>query len=330
MAKYKLKLDTLPSLPTFTEASKEELRILLAIIAEKGNVDINLLAKLACVTPARAKASLVLWEEVGVITPDNEMETATITEEFTNSTSYDIADAMTSIECAEMIRDNELASLISELERLMEKSSFSSGEVKLISALYTELTLSEEYILTLAVYMVEAKGRISVKRLADEAERLTKRGIDTAEALEVYFADKEKESGDMQEVKRMLGIYNRALSKKERELITKWFNEYNYSLEIIGEAFDITVINTGKLSLPYMDKLIKHWYENGAKSLNEVRTLVERERSQREYEEKPKTPPRIPRAPKERPRFGDFDANDVFEKVLARSYGNDDDEEDDE
>lgn len=329
MAKYNLKLDTLPTLPVFNEASQEELRILLAIISSNGNIDVSSLSATLGVSLARAKSSLVLWEEAGVILQDDTIE-STITEEFTNTRAYDIADAMTSVECAEVIRDNELASLIYELERLFERSPLSSAEVKYISALYTELTLSAEYILTLTGYMLEEKGKISIKRLADEAERLTKRGIDTVEGLEIYFSCKDKENGNIQEVKRLLGIFNRSLSKKEQELVNKWFDEYNYTLEVVGEAYDITVMNTSKLSFPYMDKLITHWHENGVKTLNEIRALVERERSQRGHEEKPKTPPRIPRAPKERPRFGDFDANDVFEKVLARSYGNDDDEEDDE
>ena len=330
MAKYKLKLDTLPTLSAFTEASREELRTLLALISRKGDGDIDTLSRLADVSVARAKSSLVLWEEVGVIIPDNDEPTASITEEFSDSTTYDIADTMTSVECADTIRDYSLSSLIAELSRLMGKPTLTSGEAKLICSLYTELSLSEEYILTLAAYMLETKGKLSAKRLADEAERLTKRDIDTAEALDIYFSEKEKESGDMWEVKRLLGIHNRSLSKKERELITKWFSEYDYTLEIIGEAYDITVMNTSKLSLPYMDKLISHWHEAGAKNLNEIRALIERERSKRDYEEKPKTPPRIPRTPKEKPRFGNFDATDVFEKVLARSYGDDDDEEDDE
>lgn len=329
MAKYRLKLDTLPSVPAFTEASADELRVLLAIIARAGDGNAELISRTAGVSVARAKASFVLWEESGVIALNGELDSPAITEEFSDASSYDIADTLSSVECADTIRDNELSSLIEELARLMGKSALSSGEAKLICSLYTELSLSEEYILTLAAYMLEAKGKLSAKRLADEAERLTRRDIDTAEALDIYFSEREKESGDMWEVKRLLGIHSRSLSKKERELIEKWFGEYGYTLEIIGEAYDITVMNTGKLSLPYMDKLMSHWYEAKAKNLNEIRTLIERERSQREYTEKQKTPPRIPRAPKEKPRFGDFDANDVFERVLARSYG-DDDEEDDE
>ncbi len=330
MAKYKLRLDTLRGADAFSEASREELRTLLALISLGGEGDIDTLTAAAGVSAARAKASLVLWEEAGVIIPTDEIDAPTVTEEFSDTGEYDIKDAITSAECADTIRDNNLQGLISELARLMGKAALSSGEAKLITTLYTELMLSEEYILTLAGYMLDKKGRLSAKRLSDEAERLAKRDIDTAEALEIYFSEKEKESGDMWEVKRLLGIYNRTLSKKEREIVERWLNEYGYSLEVVGEAYDITVLNTGKLSMPYMDKLISHWHSSGAKTLSEIRVLVERERAQKAHEAAPKTPPRMPRTPREKPRFGDFDATEVFERVLARSYGDDDDEEDDE
>ena len=64
----------------FSEASKEELRVLLALIECGGRFDsVAELASHARVSVARAGSSLVFWEEAGVI---RKTESQTITEEF--------------------------------------------------------------------------------------------------------------------------------------------------------------------------------------------------------------------------------------------------------
>ncbi len=326
MDKYIFNPDALLSSEAFSEASRDELRVLLSVICLGGDAsDVARLSSLAGVSSARVKSSVVLFEDAGVLkkcdTPPAESKNAqTITDEFEERIALGEIQDVSSIECARDIRDMGLASLLSECASIMGKAALSTEEAKLISSIYTQLALSEDYIITLAAYIAETKGRLTAVRLSGEAEKLVKRGIDTAEALEKHISDKESESGAVWEFKRICGIYNRNLSKKESELVNRWYYDFGYGEDIVGEAYDRTVINTGKLSLPYMDKLITSWHEADCKTLDDCRRVSEAEK-QKKAEDKPKAPPRMPRVPKETTRYGNFDVDDAFKKALLRSYG---------
>lgn len=335
MAEYIVRKERITSSDAFLEATREELRTLLAIVADSTLTDTDTIAERAGVSRARAISAQALWEESGVIekvdTPPAKADTEpTITEEFEERIVLGKMQEVTASECARAIRDKSLAGLLSECAALMGKAALSTEEAKIISSIYTQYSLGEEFIITLAAYILEKKGKLSAVRLGAEAERLVKRGVDTAEELERYISEKENESGAQWEFKRLVGIRGRNLSKKETELIDKWYYEFSYGEDIIGEAYDITVMAIQKADLNYMDKILTRWHESGCKTLEDCKGEIESYKEARAAEEKTKTPPRMPRTPaKEKLRYGDFDVNDVFAKVLARSYGEDDDDTED-
>ena len=319
MTEYKFNPAALTSGDAFTEASREELRVLLAIIAAGGRVEGDgALAEAASVSRGRASSSIVFWEESRVITQND--GTPTITAEFEERIELGKLDTGTAVSAAKSVRDNELCALISECATLMGRPALSTEEIKTINALYTQFSLDEEYIITLAAYLNE-KGKLTATRLGAEAERLVKRGIDTAEGLMSYIEEKASESADEWEFRHLLGIYNRTLTRSEQEYVKKWYGEFGFGEDIIGEAYDITVRNTSKLSLSYMDALLTNWHAEGCKTLEECRAAVERDKAKRAAEEKQKTPPKMPRAQKTAPRYGNFDPLEAFEAALKRSYG---------
>ena len=63
MKQYIINRDALTECEAFETATADELRVLLAVIAGDGIADKDAIAKAAKTAPARAKASLVLWEE---------------------------------------------------------------------------------------------------------------------------------------------------------------------------------------------------------------------------------------------------------------------------
>ena len=324
MTEYKLNPDVLLSSPELIEASVGELRVLLTLVAN-GTLGIEKISEITGLSSARVKSAIVLFEDAGILTrrdahamPATEQ---TVTEHFEERIRLGEVHEVTASDCAKNIRDNSLASLLSECAALMGKAALSTEEAKMISATYTQLALSEDYIIILAAYIAEKKGKLTAVRLSGEAEKLVKRGVDTAEALEKYIADKESETGAVCEFKRLCGIYNRNLSKKETELVNRWYYEFGYGEDIIGEAYDVTVMNTGKLSLAYMDKLITRWHETDCKTLEDCKRVSASEKPEKKEAEEKKAAPRMPKTPKTTPRYGNFDVDDAFKKALMRSYG---------
>ena len=318
--RFSISLPRLCGSEAFAEASKEELRVLLALMHLDGAAESEeALAATARTSRARTIAALALWEELGVISRGNR----TVTEEFEGSFNESDIEESASISVAESIRDENLSSMLSECATLMGKAALSTQEIKNICVLSTEYGLSPEYILTLAAH-ISSKGKLTAVRLREEGKRLSGKGVDSLEALEHYIFERESESGDEWELRSALGIYNRNLSPTEREYLRKWSGEYGYSVSIVSLAFDICVLNTGKLSFAYMDSLLTAWHKAGCKTLEECRSANAAHKAQGNADAKAASTRRAKTEPP-KPRYGDFDVNEAFKHALSRSFGDDED-----
>ena len=305
----------------FIEASKEELRVLLLLVECEGNFgSAEELAALCEISPARCKSALAFWEESGVITRREKGENVIIDEFEERLRAGEIAEE-TAVSVAESIRNDNLASMLDECAILMGQACLSNAEIKSITALYTQYSLSPEYIITLAAYLA-GKGRLTVRALCNKAIDISRTGCDSVEALEAYISNKEEGAGAYWEIRRVLGIYGRNLSPSEKSYFGKWSEDFGYSVAIISEAYDIAVMNTksGRGDLRYMDKVLTEWHEAGCKTVSECRAYSESHKPEREQAQEPKRRPKSTPTP---PRYGEFDINTAFDNALKRSYGED-------
>ena len=119
----------------FAEASKEELRALLALIELQGEIDgVEELSEAAKISPARCKAALAFWEESGVISLDD--GNPDIIEEFEERLTQGEIDEVPATKVAESIRDESLASMINECAMFMKQPCLSNTDIKNITALH--------------------------------------------------------------------------------------------------------------------------------------------------------------------------------------------------
>lgn len=56
-----------------------------------------------------------------------------------------------------------------------------------------------------------------------------------------------------------------SFSSKQKQMIAEW-TDMGMPEELIEAAYDITLDNTGKLSFPYMDKILRKWADEGIKT----------------------------------------------------------------
>lgn len=332
--------------PAFREASAEELRVLLSLIEAGGIADTERIARAAGVSAPRVSSSLTLWQEAGVITEvtdaagrntaektDGAMTAATesaaaedmqpaptITEEFERRLRAGEIPETDGKTLARDIRDGELSSMIEECTALIGKATLTRDETARLCALKTQFSLDEEFILALAKDISDRGVRLTVTRLVQEADKLIRRDIDTPEALYSYIK-RRNETGEWErELMRLLGTYGRSFSPSEKKFIGKWCGEFGYGSEIIGEAYDITVMNTGKRSFSYMDKILTRWHDGGAKTVADCRALSEGTKTGKKPREK--SAGAAKNAPgNENIRYTTFTASEALERAIARSYG---------
>ncbi len=310
---------SLSSKSAFTEASAEELRVLLALIESDGAVDnLDNLSEKASVSKPRCRAALSFWKEAEVIFERESTYTPTITEEFEERIHANEIREQSSEDTAACIRDNALKDMIEECATIMGLSTLNTQQIKELTALYEQYSLSAEYIVTLAAHLSNSK-RITVPILVNKALSLNEKGIDNVKALEDYITEFEGENETIKAFRKIFGIYGRALSKSEKEYFRKWSKDFAYFTDIVGEAYDIACANATRGHARYADKLLTRWFEAGCRSLKECRACYENDEAERKNAAKEK---KLASQPKktQKERYGDFDVEEAFMKALERSY----------
>lgn len=322
---FRVLLRPLSECQGFTEMTAPELRVLVALIENGGCLEsAKELAALSGTTEVRAVSTLTLLTEMGLIAPEGEdiPVHGGIVEEFEYRIREGEIESQSAASVAKTIRDGNLAEMISECAVIFEEPALSSEHTAILTALYTQYGLSPEHILTLAAYMA-TKGKPNASTLKNKAISLHKRGIDTVEELERYIGDLERENTADWELKRLFGIKGRNLSDAELAYFRRWCEEFDFTTEIVSSAYDICSVATGgKLSLPYMDKILTEWHDAGCKTLEECRSHEEKNKVERREAYKPKAKPREKEKPKP-PRYGSFDVDEAFQAALRRSFGED-------
>ena len=328
MTKYKF-LKKPSEAEEFAEASVHELRVLVALYESGGEIDEDAFIASSGTSRARLTSALALWEESGVIAEAQEGEEVSfygsrLVNEFSSRTELGGLEEESAADIARTIRNKKLAALFDECAALMGKSMLTPAEIRRISELCSQYELSEEYILTLAAHLHEEK-MLSVGILVKRAIKLVGDGIGSIETLTEYIAAREKEKTELAEYRRIFGIYNRSLTKKEKEYLERWSGELAYGTEVVGMAYDIAVMNTGKISFAYMDKLLSDWHTAGCKTVADCETRYEQRKRELDAEaeqKRAKTQQRRPEKKKPAERFGSFDPEEAFRLALSRSFGN--------
>lgn len=128
--------------------------------------------------------------------------------------------------------------------------------------MYDELGMSVDVITMILEYCAE-KDKRSVPYAEKVAITWHEKGIDTIQkAEELMKKEKERESF-ASSLRRLFGIQDRPLSKKEGEYLKKWFDELKMGEDMIALAYEYCVIQTSKLSFPYMDTILENWNKKG-------------------------------------------------------------------
>ena len=212
-----------------------------------------------------------------------------------------------SLQVVELLEhDQTLKQLIDEAEKVWGKI-FNPYELQiLIGGISDHLGLDNEYILLLLAHCKRIE-KPSLREVERYAVRLVNRGITNAAALEDFIRNVEASLTLEGKVRKIFGLGARPLSAKEQKMMSAW-SSYGYDADIVRKAYDITVDNTGKASLPYANSILERWHSEGLETAAQIDAKLDAER-----EKKGQTP-----------RQGSFDTDDFFEAALCRSYSDTD------
>lgn len=150
----------------------------------------------------------------------------------------------------------------------MLKKTLSQREVTSLYSFMQEYSMTQEMVLVLLEYCVTI-DKTNFSYIEKVAESWSEQGINTlAEATKVLNRVT-KEARMQKKCKKIFGL-DRELSQTESNYIARWVSELSMSEAMIRTAYEKTVNNTGKISMPYMNTILKSWYEKGIKTVSQI------------------------------------------------------------
>ena len=156
---------------------------------------------------------------------------------------------------------------ITTAEKLLKKT-LSQREITAIYNFMDWYSMSGEMVLVLLEYCLNAE-KTSFAYIEKVAASWNEQGITTLEAAAKVLNRSIKENKIQNKCKKLFGI-DRALSGTEAKYISSWSLDMGMSEAMIKSAYERTVNNTGKLSFPYMNTIIKAWHEKGIKTVSQI------------------------------------------------------------
>lgn len=94
-------------------------------------------------------------------------------------------------------------------------------------------------------------------------------GIDDIPKAEARIKLLQSRTAAERRLSKRLGLSS-SFSSKQKQMIAEWA-DMGISDSLIDEAYDITLTNTGKMSFPYMDKVLKKWHSEGITDPSQIK-----------------------------------------------------------
>ena len=211
----------------------------------------------------------------------------------------------------ELKQNEEIIQVLYIAEQYLGKTLSPTESQKLLF-FYDGLGLSADLIEYLLEYCVSHNHK-SIRYIEKVAIAWAENGITTVEQAKQSSSRYNKEYFT---ILKALGITNRNPVETEITLMDTWLKTYGFSMEIIQEACNRTVLQTGQASFQYTDKILEGWKKKEVRTLDDIHLLDSEHQKRRQS----KKASRKPAAPASSNRFNNFQQReynfDEYEKHL--------------
>lgn len=186
-------------------------------------------------------------------------------------------EALTPDRVKELKQNEDIIQLLYIAEQYLGKT-LSPTEIQKILFFYDGLTMSADLIEYLIEYCV-GRNHKSIRYIEKVALAWAEEGITSVEQAKQAGSRYNK---DYFSILKALGITNRNPVETEISLMDTWLKTYGFSMEIIQEACNRTVLQTGQASFQYTDKILEGWKKKEVHTIDDIRTLDSEHKKRRQ------------------------------------------------
>ncbi|MBR6789497.1 MAG: DnaD domain protein [Oscillospiraceae bacterium] len=137
---------------------------------------------------------------------------------------------------------------------------------------YEELALPAD-VIVMAVDFCISNGRKQFNYLQKLCVGWSEQGVTTHALAEEYILKQNQRISGEKAVMEAFGIRNRGLTTEEKQFVSRWLLSMGFTLEMIRLAYDRAVDKIGRLSFPYINKILENWQEKGIRAPEDIDEL---------------------------------------------------------
>ncbi len=221
----------------------------------------------------------------------------------------------TAEEIALYIEQNESVRYMYKYYEQKAGKPLSSADINILYSLYDWLRMPIEIIIMLLEYC-HSLGKMNMRYIEKLAIDWVDKGITNIDMAEKHLKSLEKKNAHIYNVRKVLGILERALTDMESTYIESWTLKMNHGIEMIKMAFELTVTHTGKLSFAYMNSILESWHKQGLKTMQQVTADIQKHKQTNKDKYQSSTPK--PRVTNKNTKFVNFTQRKYDYKELER------------
>lgn len=222
--------------------------------------------------------ALEYWDKQGALTYSNDRVI------FGNTDAAEVKTADSKKDMEEirsaMTENPELSDLCALSQEILGKT-LRNKDIETLYWFYDGLGLSPEVITMLLEYCV-SKDKRNMNYIEKVAISWHENGIVTIDAADRFINNEKEKNGYFHSLRKLFGIDNRNLSKTEENYLKAWRDDLGMDENMVALAYEYCIMQTSKLSFPYMNSIIKRWNELG------IHTVAQAERDHEDFKTKNK------------------------------------------
>ncbi|MCI8599988.1 MAG: DnaD domain protein [Oscillospiraceae bacterium] len=252
-------------------ASGAYVKVLLAVL-RKNSLDPKALTALVGQPESDVREALSYWVNAGALPAPKNTEIPALPAQAAKQaqpTKQALPVRLTPAQVADRVEKNEQLRFILNTSEGIYGRPLTDTERRGLVYFYEELELPAD-VIVMAVDFCITNGKLHFNYLQKLCAGWAEQEINTHALAEEYIKNQTQRWTNEALVQKAFGIENRGLTADNRRCISTWFYTYGFNIEMITLAYERTVDKIGKVSFPYINKILQSWHENHITTPEEV------------------------------------------------------------
>ncbi|NLW39616.1 MAG: DnaD domain protein [Tissierellia bacterium] len=158
--------------------------------------------------------------------------------------------------------------MFNEIDYIIRRPLVPNEKKKILEWIHN-YNMNPDIIVKAFFYGIEKKGKRNINYIGGIVRNWYDQGITNIEALQEHFKRTDEKYYRYEKIMKYLGYGNRLPSVGEMKVIDKWFEEYNFPMDLVLKGCENSK-KTSNPSINYIDGVLTSWYNKGIRTVDEI------------------------------------------------------------